>query len=90
MNPLALEEFQALEQRHAFLAEQLEDLQKTRTDLLTIIEELDTKMQTIFEAAFHDTREAFDVIFPILFPGGSGSITLTNPTTCSPPASTCR
>ncbi len=79
VNPLALEEFQALEQRHAFLAEQLEDLQKTRTDLLTIIEELDTKMQTIFEAAFHDTREAFDVIFPILFPGGSGSITLTNP-----------
>ncbi|WP_242088256.1 AAA family ATPase [Curtobacterium sp. DN_7.5] len=79
VNPLALEEFQALEQRHAFLAEQLEDLQKTRTDLMTIIEELDQKMQTIFEAAFHDTREAFDVIFPILFPGGSGSITLTNP-----------
>jgi len=79
VNPLALEEFQALEQRHAFLAEQLEDLQKTRTDLLTIIDELDTKMQTIFESAFHDTREAFDVIFPILFPGGSGSIALTNP-----------
>ncbi|QQD75131.1 AAA family ATPase [Curtobacterium sp. YC1] len=80
VNPLALEEFQALEQRHAFLAEQLEDLQKTRTDLLTIIEELDSKMQTIFESAFNDTKDAFDVIFPILFPGGSGSITLTDPT----------
>ncbi|MET3452370.1 AAA family ATPase [Curtobacterium sp. 1544] len=79
VNPLALEEFQALEQRHAFLAEQLEDLQKTRTDLMTIIDELDTKMQTIFESAFDDTKEAFDVIFPILFPGGTGSITLTNP-----------
>ncbi|MBA8990680.1 chromosome segregation protein [Curtobacterium pusillum] len=79
VNPLALEEFQALEQRHAFLAEQLEDLQKTRTDLMTIIDELDTKMQTIFESAFSDTKEAFDVIFPILFPGGSGSIALTNP-----------
>ncbi|MBT1610220.1 AAA family ATPase [Curtobacterium poinsettiae] len=79
VNPLALEEFQALEQRHAFLAEQLEDLQKTRTDLLTIIDELDTKMQTIFESAFNDTKEAFDVIFPILFPGGSGSINLTDP-----------
>uniref|UniRef100_A0A942SZ74 Chromosome partition protein Smc n=1 Tax=Neobacillus citreus TaxID=2833578 RepID=A0A942SZ74_9BACI len=79
VNPLALEEFQALEQRHAFLAEQLEDLQKTRTDLMTIIDELDTKMQTIFEAAFADTKDAFDVIFPILFPGGSGSIALTNP-----------
>ncbi|MGN6408178.1 MAG: AAA family ATPase, partial [Curtobacterium sp.] len=51
VNPLALEEFQALEQRHAFLAEQLEDLQKTRTDLMTIIDELDQKMQTIFESA---------------------------------------
>ncbi|MFJ5144879.1 chromosome segregation SMC family protein [Curtobacterium sp. NPDC088465] len=79
VNPLALEEFQALEQRHAFLAEQLDDLQKTRTDLLTIIEELDTKMQTIFEAAYNDTKAAFDVIFPILFPGGTGSITLTDP-----------
>ncbi|MBF4608547.1 AAA family ATPase [Curtobacterium sp. VKM Ac-1393] len=79
VNPLALEEFQALEQRHAFLAEQLEDLQKTRTDLMTIIDELDTKMQTIFESAFNDTKDAFDVIFPILFPGGSGSINLTNP-----------
>ncbi|TDN45123.1 condensin subunit Smc [Curtobacterium flaccumfaciens] len=79
VNPLALEEFQALEQRHAFLAEQLDDLQKTRTDLMTIIDELDTKMQSIFDSAFSDTKEAFDVIFPILFPGGSGSITLTNP-----------
>ena len=79
VNPLALEEFQALEQRHAFLADQLDDLQKTRADLLTIIEELDTKMQTIFESAYNDTKAAFDVIFPILFPGGTGSITLTNP-----------
>jgi chromosome segregation protein len=80
VNPLALEEFQALEQRHAFLTDQLEDLQKTRTDLMTIIEELDAKMQTIFESAFNDTKDAFDVVFPILFPGGSGSITLTDPT----------
>ena len=80
INPLALEEFQALEQRHAFLADQLDDLQRTRTDLMTIIDELDTKMQTIFESAFSDTKDAFDIIFPMLFPGGSGSITLTDPT----------
>jgi chromosome segregation protein len=80
VNPLALEEFQALEQRHAFLTEQLEDLSKTRQDLLTIIEELDGKMQTIFADAFEDTRRAFDEVFPILFPGGSGTITLTDPT----------
>jgi chromosome segregation protein len=79
VNPLALEEFQALEQRHAFLTEQLQDLTKTRQDLLTIIDELDGKMVTIFTSAFEDTQKAFDEVFPILFPGGSGTITLTDP-----------
>ncbi|MFJ6652187.1 chromosome segregation protein SMC [Microbacterium sp. NPDC091313] len=79
VNPLALEEFAALEQRHAFLAEQLADLTRTRSDLMTIIEELDERMQTIFSAAFDDTRVAFGEIFPVLFPGGTGSISLTDP-----------
>ncbi|WP_438352738.1 chromosome segregation protein SMC [Microbacterium sp. CJ88] len=79
VNPLALEEFAALEQRHAFLTEQLADLTQTRRDLMTIIEELDERMQTIFLAAFEDTRVAFGEVFPILFPGGTGSIALTKP-----------
>ena len=79
VNPLALEEFAALEQRHKFLTEQLTDLTSTRKDLLTIIEEIDEKMQDIFSSAFEDTRAAFDQVFPVLFPGGSGSIHLTDP-----------
>jgi len=79
VNPLALEEFAALEQRHKFLTEQLTDLTNTRKDLLTIIEDIDERMQTIFESAFADTEAAFTRVFPILFPGGQGSITLTNP-----------
>ncbi|MCX7522104.1 chromosome segregation protein SMC [Microbacterium sp. STN6] len=79
VNPLALEEFAALEQRHKFLTEQLTDLTKTRTDLLTIIEEIDEKMQSIFQAAFDDTKAAFAEVFPVLFPGGTGSIELTDP-----------
>ena len=79
VNPLALEEYAALEQRHKFLTEQLADLTQTRKDLLTIIDELDIRMQTIFLAAFEDTRIAFTEVFPILFPGGTGSISLTNP-----------
>jgi chromosome segregation protein len=79
VNPLALEEFAALEQRHTFLTEQLADLEKTRTDLLQIIDELDEKMQVIFIDAFRDTKAAFDIILPILFPGGSGHLTLTDP-----------
>jgi chromosome segregation protein len=79
VNPLALEEFAALEQRHKFLTEQLEDLTQTRKDLMQIIEELDVKMQSIFAEAFDDTRAAFEQVFPVLFPGGSGSIFLTDP-----------
>jgi chromosome segregation protein len=79
VNPLALEEFAALEQRHKFLTEQLADLTQTRKDLLTIIDELDDRMQTIFLAAFEDTRLAFGEVFPVLFPGGTGSISLTDP-----------
>ncbi|WP_040165218.1 chromosome segregation protein SMC [Microbacterium gorillae] len=79
VNPLALEEFAALEQRHKFLTEQLNDLTETRRDLMTIIADLDERMQVIFAAAFEDTRVAFNEVFPILFPGGTGAITLTNP-----------
>ncbi|WP_136043804.1 MULTISPECIES: chromosome segregation protein SMC [unclassified Microbacterium] len=79
VNPLALEEFAALEQRHAFLTEQLADLTQTRQDLLTIIADLDERMQTIFASAFEDTKEAFGQVFPLLFPGGTGSISLTDP-----------
>ena len=79
VNPLALEEFASLEQRHIFLAEQLVDLTNTRADLLTIIDEIDEKMRDIFMSAFEDTRAAFGDVFPTLFPGGTGSIQLTDP-----------
>ena len=79
VNPLALEEFAALEQRHKFLTDQLADLTQTRKDLIQIIEDLDVKMQGIFADAFEDTRRAFETVFPVLFPGGTGSIFLTDP-----------
>jgi chromosome segregation protein len=78
-NPLALEEFAALEERHKYLSDQLEDLARARADLLGIIKDLDGKMQTIFDSAFADTAKAFEQVFPVLFPGGSGSLALTDP-----------
>ncbi|MDA8550171.1 AAA family ATPase, partial [Aquiluna sp.] len=78
-NPLALEEFSALEERHKYLTEQLADLNSARADLKGIIKDLDEKMNTTFVAAFEDTKKAFEEIFPVLFPGGTGSISLTEP-----------
>ena len=79
INPLALEEFSALEQRHAYLQEQLDDLLRTRTDLMKIVSDIDNRMQEVFAAAFDDTRAAFHEVFPTLFPGGAGDIRLTDP-----------
>ncbi len=79
VNPLALEEFAALEERHKFLTEQLNDLVQARADLQQIIKDLDEKMQVIFKSAFDDTKREFESILPVLFPGGQGQMTLTEP-----------
>jgi chromosome segregation protein len=79
VNPLALEEFAALEERHKFLSEQLEDLRKTRADLLQVIKDVDERVEQVFTAAFHDTARQFEGVFSRLFPGGEGRLLLTDP-----------
>jgi chromosome segregation protein len=79
VNPLALEEFAALEERHAFLVAQLEDLKKTRRDLLTVIKEVDERVQQVFSAAYDDVAREFEDIIGRLFPGGEGRLLLTEP-----------
>ncbi len=79
VNPLALEEFSALEERHRFLTEQLEDLRRTRRDLLDIVKEVDERVEQVFTAAYRDVTAAFDHVFARLFPGGEGRLVLTNP-----------
>jgi chromosome segregation protein len=80
VNPLALEEFSALEERHKFLTEQLEDLKKSKRDLLDIVREVDERVERVFTEAFHDTAAQFEQVFGRLFPGGEGRLTLTDPT----------
>ncbi len=77
VNPLALEEYAALEERHAFLANQLEDLKKTRRDLLTVVKEVDDRVQEVFAS-------------PACFPAARAGWSSPNPTTCWPPASTSK
>ncbi len=79
VNPLALEEFAALEERHAFLSTQLEDLKATRRDLLTVVGEVDAKILEVFTAAYHDVAREFVTVFGTLFPGGDGELVLTDP-----------
>ncbi|MCX4612072.1 AAA family ATPase [Streptomyces mirabilis] len=79
VNPLALEEFAALEERHKFLSEQLEDLKKTRADLLQVVKEVDERVEQVFTEAYRDTAREFEGVFSRLFPGGDGRLILTDP-----------
>ncbi|MET7477597.1 chromosome segregation protein SMC [Streptomyces sp. NPDC005648] len=79
VNPLALEEFAALEERHKFLSEQLEDLRKTRADLLQVVKEVDERVEQVFTEAYWDTAREFEGVFSRLFPGGEGRLILTDP-----------
>lgn len=79
INPLALEEFQALEERNQFLTEQLEDVKKTRKDLLAVIAEVEERVQQVFNEAYKDVSVEFEKVLPRLFPGGEGRLSLTEP-----------
>ena len=79
VNPLALEEFAALEERHRFLVTQLEDVKNSRTDLRNIIRQVDQHVEEVFAEAYRDTAEQFVSVFATLFPGGEGRLRLTDP-----------
>jgi chromosome segregation protein len=79
VNPLALEEYAGLEERHKFLSTQLEDLKSTRKDLLQVIKDVDEKILELFAAAYWDVEREFKIVFSTLFPGGDGELVLTDP-----------
>jgi len=79
VNPLALEEYAALEERHKFLTEQLEDLKNSKRDLMDIVREVDERVEKVFAEAFYDTAAQFEGVFSRLFPGGEGRLILTDP-----------
>jgi chromosome segregation protein len=79
INPLALQEYEELQQRHAFLEEQLEDVRTTRRELNRVIKAIDDEIQNVFASAYADVAENFTKLFTMLFPGGSGRLVLTDP-----------
>lgn len=79
VNPLAAEEYEALEERNRYLNDQRNDVARSRDDLMRLIRELDTTMVDVFRDAFEDTAKAFEQVFATLFPGGTGHLRLENP-----------
>ncbi|WAC89948.1 chromosome segregation protein SMC [Mycobacterium sp. Aquia_213] len=79
VNPLALEEFAALEERYNFLSTQLEDVKAARKDLLDVVADVDARILQVFSDAFVDVEREFREVFTVLFPGGEGRLRLTNP-----------
>ncbi|MEO3757235.1 chromosome segregation protein SMC [Mycobacterium sp. B14F4] len=79
VNPLALEEFAALEERYNFLSTQLEDVKAARKDLLDVIDDVDARILQVFAEAYTDVEREFTQVFSTLFPGGEGRLLLTNP-----------
>lgn len=77
INPLALEEHAALEERHNYLSDQLEDLRRTRADLLDIVRDIDERVESVLVGAYEDVQKAFEEVFATLFPGGAGRLVLT-------------
>jgi chromosome segregation protein len=79
INPLALEEFDALQERHTFLQEQLDDVKSSRRDLSKVIRAIDAEIVDVFAGAFADVSQNFEALFQTLFPGGQGRLRLTDP-----------
>ncbi|MTV23844.1 chromosome segregation protein SMC [Nitriliruptoraceae bacterium ZYF776] len=79
VNPLALEEFKALEERHAFLSDQLDDLRRSKKDLEEVVVQVDDRIRSVFEEAYRDVAREFELTFATVFPGGHGRLVLTEP-----------
>jgi chromosome segregation protein len=79
VNPLALEEFKALEERHTFLSDQLDDLRRSKRDLQDVVVAVDDRIRAVFAEAYEDVAREFEQTFTTVFPGGTGRLVLTDP-----------
>jgi len=79
VNPLAAQEYAELEERHSFLGDQLNDLEESRSELKKVITALDEEIGSLFEDAYQEVERHYQENFSILFPGGKGTLSLTDP-----------
>ncbi len=79
VNPLALEELSALEERHKDLEAQVDDVRGARRELHEVVRTLDHEIMTSFASAAADVNEHFSALIAMLFPGGTGRLVLLDP-----------
>ncbi len=79
INPLALEELSALEERHRELDGQVDDVRNACRELQEVVRTLDRQIAETFAEAVADVNEHFSSLVSTLFPGGTGRLTLTDP-----------
>ncbi|MCC6438088.1 MAG: chromosome segregation protein SMC [Acidimicrobiales bacterium] len=79
INPLAVEEYRALQERTALIEAQVDDVKESRRELQKVIKAIDDEISSTFAAAYADVAGHFELLFATLFPGGTGSLRLTDP-----------
>lgn len=79
VNPLALAEHEAAQERFEFVAGQLADVRHSRRELHKVIRAIDAEIVSTFNDAFADVANNFSALFATLFPGGAGKLILTEP-----------
>ncbi len=79
VNPLALSEYESASERYEFVAGQLSDVRDGRRELHKVIRAIDAEIVATFQGAFADVAQNFAELFGTLFPGGTGTLTLTQP-----------
>ena len=79
VNPLALEEYEALSERYEFTQAQVDDIRQSRRELRKVIRKIDEEIVSVFSSAYADVAGNFADLFQTLFPGGEGKLRLTQP-----------
>ena len=79
VNVSAIEEYKEVKERYDFMKAQIDDVEKSRTELHKLINQLTSQMQELFVEGFGKINENFTKTFKELFGGGEASLRLTDP-----------
>ena len=79
VNPLAVREHDILRERHDQLAAQISDVRGARRDLTKLVRSVDSEILEAFSRCYREVAESFETVFGVLFDGGAGRLSLTEP-----------